>query len=232
MSLPDGARRRIVVATGQRGSVRSVTTYLDKPNNTREPWDPDRYAARLRAAHAIAVHFGAPFSSGVRETVPAGGSTTSLHLKSGGGLAFDFGGPDADKERRTCEWAAGHPELFQEVMHHDVGNGLHAHVAFEANLQDVEGKVRGLLGTSTGHGPKGPTWAGRSLKVTRPPMSGEDVERWQRRMARRGWNVPTTGVYDDATREVCVKFQREKGLEADGVVGPETWRAAWIIPLG
>lgn len=209
-----------------------MTTYLDKPNNTREPWNPARYAARLRAVQAMAVHFGAPSTSGVRETVPSGGSTTSLHLKMAGGLAFDFGGPDADTERRLCEWAAGHSELFQEVMHHDVGNGLHAHVAFESDLQDVEGKVRGLLGTATGHGPKAPRWPGRHLKVATPAIRGEDVERWQRRMAKRGWNVPVTGVYEDATADVCAKFQREKGLEVDGVVGPDTWRAAWTTPLG
>ena len=95
-----------------------MTTFLDKSPNTREPFNPDRFEARSRAAQAIAVHFGAPVTNGLRETAQ-GGSSTSLHLKSSGGLAFDFGGPDADKERRLCEWAASHPELFQEVMHHD-----------------------------------------------------------------------------------------------------------------
>lgn len=208
-----------------------MTTFLDKSPNKREPFNPERFQARSRAAQAIAVHFGAPVTSGLRETVPPGGSSTSLHLKSSGGLAFDFGGPDADKERRICEWAGRHPELFQEVMHHDVGGGLHAHVAFEANLQDVDGKVRRLLGTATVHGPKAPKWPGRFLKVATPPMRGEDVERWQRRMDKRGWNIPTGGEYDGATRAVCLKFQKEKDLEVDGVVGPNTWRAAWTAPL-
>lgn len=207
-----------------------MTTFLDKSPNTQEPFNPDRFQARSRAAQAIAVHFGAPVSDGLRETAQ-GGSSTSLHLKSSGGLAFDFGGPDADKERRICEWAARHPELFQEVMHHDVGFGLHAHVAFESNLQDVEDRVRRLLGTATLHGPKAPKWPGRFLKVTTPPMRGEDVERWQRRMNERGWNIPTGGVYDDATRAVCLKFQKEKDLDVDGVVERNTWRAAWTAPL-
>jgi hypothetical protein len=208
-----------------------MTTFLDKPNNTREAWNADRYADRSRAAQAIAVHFGAPMTSGMRETVPPGGSTTSLHLKASGGLAFDFGGPDAEKERRVCEWAAHHPELFQEVMHHDVGGGLHAHVAFEANLENVGQRVGKLLGTPARHGAKAPEWPGRFLKVASPQMRGEDVERWQKRMFARGWKIPTSGVYDDATRGVCVKFQKEKALEADGVVGSDTWRAAWTAPL-
>lgn len=208
-----------------------MTTFLDKPVNTREAFDAARFADRERAARAIAIHFGAPISSGLRETVPSGGSTTSLHLKSSGGLAFDFGGPDAEKERRVCEWAARHPQLFQEVMHHDVGSGLHAHVAFEANIDNVEKKVLRLLGTDSPHGPKAPEWPGRELKVTTPPMEGKDVKRWQQRMSRRGWNIPTDGTYNQTTSEICANFQEEKGLVVDGKVGRETWRAAWIMPI-
>ncbi len=116
-------------------------------------------------------------------------------------------------------------------MHHDVGGGLHAHVAFEANLQDVEKRVRRLLGTSTGHGAKAPKFPGRLLKLTTPPMKGEDIERWQRRMAKRGWRIPTSGIYDKATRDVCKQFQKEKGLHVDGIVGRDTWRAAWTAPI-
>lgn len=217
----------------RNGSKRGVglTTFLDKPHNTSETFHPERFEDRRKAANLIAVHFGTPITSDLREIVPPGGSKTSLHLKSRGGLAFDFGGPDAAKEIRVCEWAANHPQLFQEVMHHDVGGGLHAHIAFEANLNNVEETVRTLLGTINQHGPKAPDFAGRNLKLTTPRMSGEDVERWQRRMAERGWRIPTTGTYEERSRTVCIKFQKEKGLEVDGVVGPETWRAAWLSPL-
>lgn len=208
-----------------------MTTFLDRASNTRERFDPQRFAARQRAAQLIAVHFGVPISSGLRETVPPGGSTTSLHLKSSGGLAFDFGGPDADRELRVCRWAARHPDLFQEVMHHDVGGGLHAHIAFEANVDNIDAKVARLLGTTSPHGPKPPRFPGRLLKLTQPAIEGEDVQRWQKRMSNRGWRIPSSGTYDKATRDICLAFQEEKGLDVDGVVGRDTWRAAWTAPI-
>lgn len=122
-----------------------MTTYLDRSPNVAERWNERRYKARLKAARLIAAHFGVPISSALRTSVPPGGSPTSLHLKSRGGLAVDFGGPDPSREARVCRWAAKHPGLFQEVMHHDVGGGLHAHIAFAANLRFVVRKVRRAL---------------------------------------------------------------------------------------
>ena len=209
-----------------------MTTFRDKSPNTHEVFDAKRFAQRERAAQAIAVHFGAPVTSGLRETVPPGGSTTSLHLKANGALAFDFGGPDPDKEIAVCQWAAQHPDLFQEVMHHDVGSGLHAHIVFEANLDDVDKKVRRLLGTATQHGPKAPKWPGRVLELVDPAMEGKDVEQWQKRMAERGWKIQTSGTYDKDTSKVCTMFQEKKDLEVTGKVDRETWRGAWVLPIG
>ena len=78
--------------------------------------------------------------------------------------------------------------------------------------------------------PLAPAWPGRFLM--RPPdLKGADVKKWQTRMKARGWAVPTTGVYDAATEKVCIQFQKEKGLEVDGVVGPSTWEAAWLAAV-
>jgi murein L,D-transpeptidase YcbB/YkuD len=38
-------------------------------------------------------------------------------------------------------------------------------------------------------------------------------------------------VFDALSDDVCRKFQREKGLEVDGKVGPITWRASWTSPI-
>jgi cell wall-associated NlpC family hydrolase len=75
-----------------------------------------------------------------------------------------------------------------------------------------------------------PRWPGRFL--TQPPqMRGRDVQVWQRRMLARGWRIPTNGVYGPNTELVCRRFQQEKGLLVDGIVGHDTWRAAWLAPL-
>jgi peptidoglycan hydrolase-like protein with peptidoglycan-binding domain len=53
------------------------------------------------------------------------------------------------------------------------------------------------------------------------------VRAWQGQMTHRGWYVPVTGHFDAASDTACRRFQLEKGLTADGKVGPATWRATW-----
>lgn len=85
-------------------------------------------------------------------------------------------------------------------------------------------------------GPTGghPAWPGRLLIVKNPLMSGADVLTFQRRMQERGWNLGrygVDGVYGNDTANVVEKFQREKGLEVDRIVGRYTWNAAWEMPI-
>ncbi|MBA9003653.1 peptidoglycan-binding protein [Thermomonospora cellulosilytica] len=75
-----------------------------------------------------------------------------------------------------------------------------------------------------------PRWPGRYLSQP-PMMRGDDVRRWQARMRDRGWRITVDGVYGPRSEEVCRAFQREKGLEVDGVVGPVTWRESWAAPI-
>lgn len=74
-----------------------------------------------------------------------------------------------------------------------------------------------------------PEWPGRYLTVG---SSGTDVSTWQRQMRARDWNIAVDGIYGEQSRNVCVEFQREESLDADGVVGPVTWDATWNNPLG
>jgi len=59
------------------------------------------------------------------------------------------------------------------------------------------------------------------------------VRTWQQRMIDRGWNIGRVadGFYDLRTKNVCLAFQREKGLGVDGLCGPHTWAAAWTAPI-
>jgi len=59
----------------------------------------------------------------------------------------------------------------------------------------------------------------------------DDLRRWQRRMAERGWTIDADGLYGNQTAKVALDFQAEKGLLIDGKIGPSTWAAAWTLPV-
>lgn len=79
--------------------------------------------------------------------------------------------------------------------------------------------------------PSGPAWPGEYLSVQDPMLHDGNVRTWQQRMADRGWSITADGWYGNASRSVCSAFQNEKGLGADGIVGPVTWAAAWNAPV-
>lgn len=58
-----------------------------------------------------------------------------------------------------------------------------------------------------------------------------DLKRWQAQMAKRGWKIAVDGLYGPGTKAVAVAFQREKGLDVDGLIGAATWAAAWTAPV-
>lgn len=56
--------------------------------------------------------------------------------------------------------------------------------------------------------------------------AGDDVIQLQRTLERLGFGPDRVdGVFDAATDRALREFQRNAGLEADGVCGPEVWRA-------
>jgi peptidoglycan hydrolase-like protein with peptidoglycan-binding domain len=58
-----------------------------------------------------------------------------------------------------------------------------------------------------------------------------DLRAWQSRMLARGWDIDPDGLYGPETASVAVHFQREKHLGIDGLIGPQTWAAAWTAPI-
>jgi peptidoglycan hydrolase-like protein with peptidoglycan-binding domain len=62
-------------------------------------------------------------------------------------------------------------------------------------------------------------------------MSGHNLDDWQRRMDRRGWDIAVDGIYGPKTRSVVIAFQHEKHLVVDGLIGLNTWNAAWKAPI-
>lgn len=58
-----------------------------------------------------------------------------------------------------------------------------------------------------------------------------DVRKWQEQMRNRGWAIDVDQIYGNDSESICRQFQSEKGLGADGLVGPETWAATWNAPV-
>jgi len=55
---------------------------------------------------------------------------------------------------------------------------------------------------------------------------------WQRQMRARGWyGMPNDGLYGPLTAIQTKRFQTEKGLTPDGLIGKNTWDAAWHSPV-
>lgn len=65
----------------------------------------------------------------------------------------------------------------------------------------------------------------RPLRLQDPPLAGPDVREVQEILKELGYLEQLTGRYDRATEEAVKRFQRERGLAVDGVVGPATWLA-------
>lgn len=56
---------------------------------------------------------------------------------------------------------------------------------------------------------------------------------WQftSQLERRGWRIQVTDRFTEATKNIIIAFQKEKGLKPDGLVGEITHRAIWQAPI-
>lgn len=62
------------------------------------------------------------------------------------------------------------------------------------------------------------------MKTVRLGSRGPDVELLQLALARAGYNPGgIDGVFGPLTHEALLRFQRDYGLTADGIAGPQTW---------
>ncbi|MFD8594544.1 peptidoglycan-binding protein [Kitasatospora sp. NPDC059646] len=88
-------------------------------------------------------------------------------------------------------------------------------------------------GSNAGSSSSVPSFPGTPFRYTagRAPVYSSAVKKWQAQMAARGWSISVDGYYGPASASVAKRFQAEKGLMPDSVVGPLTWRAAWTAPV-
>ena len=67
------------------------------------------------------------------------------------------------------------------------------------------------------------------MRLYRLGDQGPAVADIRERMAALGFDSAgdPDGVFDDATKRAVIEFQKARGLDADGIVGPDTWRSLY-----
>jgi hypothetical protein len=89
------------------------------------------------------------------------------------------------------------------------------------------------------HAPMFPLPKGHYFGIGRRGHTGFDsatdrnnLRIWQNRMRVRGWTIGVDGLYGSETDKVATNFQKEKRFKpVDGLIGPDTWTAAWTKPI-
>jgi hypothetical protein len=100
------------------------------------------------------------------------------------------------------------------------------------NVVDAINNPIRLVSHSTPLIPPWPVGANQSFSVhSGNPPYYKTVERAQRRLHERGWKIVIDGRFGPGTERILKAFQKEKGLTADGKLGPKTWRALWAAPV-
>lgn len=62
-----------------------------------------------------------------------------------------------------------------------------------------------------------------ALRLTNPPTTGDDVRTLQAALAAAGFPCGNDGAFGPAVENAVRAFQSSKGMQPDGVAGPETW---------
>ncbi|TDT31062.1 peptidoglycan-binding protein [Naumannella halotolerans] len=113
-----------------------------------------------------------------------------------------------DNPGQTAGWVAqetqrsGHPERYDEA---------------KSIAQDLEARAESLVDGET------PPPVDEDWSVLKTGSSGEQVEAAQYLLNAEGADLDVDGKYGSGTTAAVKEFQADNGLDADGVIGPDTW---------
>ncbi|HSK69092.1 MAG TPA: peptidoglycan-binding protein [Candidatus Limnocylindria bacterium] len=154
----------------------------------------------------------APRASGTLEYGSSGSAVVSLQ-KALTQLGFNTGGADGKFGANTQKAV----EAFQRA------NGLAADgKAGPATLAKLDA-LAGSGGTGSGSAPGTPS--ATLSRTLRSGATGEDVRLLQTKLAALDYSVTVNGKYDSKTVAAVKAFQGRNRLTADGVAGPNTFKA-------
>ena len=102
---------------------------------------------------------------------------------------------------------------------------------FGSNTRLATEKLQKALGLNASGVADAYTWA-RAFDCARPAhtllrrgSSGQEVRYLQRLLSRNGYDLELDGAFGPVTELAVMQYQKERGLEADGIAGPRTWAA-------
>lgn len=160
-------------------------------------------------------------------TNPGGGSG-EYRPENGDGLfqLYEYGDAIKPLQKKLGVTADGFygPDTEKAVRAYQKKHGLDVDgIAGPATLAHL-----GLAAPKPKPGSGVPAWPGVYLSDF---TSHSSARTWQQRMKDRGWSIGVDGQYGPASARVARQFQAEKRIGVDGIVGPDTWRAAWTSPV-
>lgn len=124
-----------------------------------------------------------------------------------------------------------HSEGYQRGTasnHSDVMHWFPKHgKSMDTFRKDVDATMRGVSAGSTNTETKGETTVNIELSVLKKGSKGDQVKAVQRMLYSMGYDLGASKVDGDfgSKTDVAIRaYQKKFGLEADGVVGPATWK--------
>ena len=94
----------------------------------------------------------------------------------------------------------------------------------------TSGKSFNSIAAANGYNVSGkasvPVTAAPSGTLLKKGMKGAEVKKLQQELTNKGYNTKgVDGIFGSNTESAVKKFQKAKKLQADGIVGPATWKA-------